>query len=668
MSDGFDAAVELQITVPAAPVEGALAQLAAVAARGQDTPVGVPLLSVGLDASAGLSLPGIVAAAEHFGGSVTIDVHLDKRGTFLGGFLGVTGPDVHGPSAVTLALTPPLPGGGRIEKAGERLYRGAIGVDLGVVVVAGFASLDAGDPLSIAAVLSGTFRPPIQLSFGFTLVGVGGAIGINRRIDRAGLAAGLSSGELQGLLFPADPVGQAARVLPALDRSFPVSAGDFFAGPMLKLGWGTPTIMSATLAFIVGTDGVVIVGMLRMGLPCEDAPFALFTVTVLGVIDASGVSLDGSLVNSRIGPVTLDGDARFRLTSGPGGTMALSIGGFHPAFTPPPGMGGMRRLSAELSPLPFASMRLEGYAALTTDSAQLGGAVFLRADLAAASVDGQASFDAIILFSPFHFRADFRASLSLTVCGTRVAGVGITADFSGPGHWELNGSLTVEILWWDVDVDLHLAWGDPLPALPPATEDPVALVAQQLGLRENWSVAADEAMQRMVVVGDSIPGAAPPMSPLGTLRAVQSAAPLAHELARIGGRPLVAHVTVDVTGAGVAGPVTAGFPRGLFDDLTESDALGSGEMLIAKAGIEIGAGERLVVDPTPKVLDFEDAVLRPGGDAGGASFERLMRALVPRADEEFVHLVAAGAAARRRDVLESAAQAPRFVVTEVLDG
>ncbi len=668
MSEPIEAAVELRVTLPAANVEEALAELERVAVAALGTPVGIPLIEIGLDASVGLNLPGVVAAAEHFGGSVALELHLDRKGDLAGDFLALRGPDLHGPRSITLALTPPLPGGGRIERVSDQRYRGAIGVDLGVVVVAGFASLDLGDPLSIAAILSGTFRPPIQLSFGFTLVGVGGVIGVNRRIDRDALAAALSSGELQDMLFPADPIGQADRVLAALDRSFPVSAGDYFAGPMLKVGWGTPTIVSATLAFIVSTDGVVIVGMVRMALPCEDAPFAVFNITVLGLIDSRGVSLDGTLVNSRIGPVTLDGDARFRLTSGPGGTMALSVGGFHPNYTPPAGMENMKRLSAELSPLPFASMRLEGYAALTTDSVQLGGGVFLRADLEVAAVDGHASFDAIIFFSPFRFRADFHASLSLEVCGERVAGVSVTADFSGPGHWELNGSLTIEILWWDVDVDLHLDWGDALGQLPPATDDPVVLVAQQLGLRENWSVVSDVAIERMVVAGDSIPGAGVPISPFGALRGVQMAAPLAHEFARLGGRPLPAAITVVVTGDGLT-PTRGRFPRGLFEDLTEQTLSGNGEMLEAQAGVELTAGPLRVADEVKKELDFEDAVLRPGGQADGIRlilFEKLLRSPNSRGGAEFVAAIAAGAAARRRDAFESARVMPLFSVTEVI--
>lgn len=656
MSKPFDAAIDVQFVSPTDDLAAALQALREAA----DT-VMIPLLLVRFDASAGMSVPGVVASAEHFGAEVSLNFRPDRRGALLGGFLDLTGPDVDGPRAITLALSPPLPGGGRVENDGSPTrYRGAIGIDLGVVVVAGFASLDLGDPLSIAAILSGTFRPPIQLSFGFTLVGVGGVVGINRRVDRDGLSAALSSGELGNMLFPADPVGQADQILPALDRCFPVSRGDFFVGPMLKLGWGTPTMISATAAFIVGSDGVVIVGQVRLSLPCEDAPFALFNIIVQGMVNSAGVSIDGSLVNSRIGPVTLDGDALFRATTGPGGTMALSVGGFHPYYTEPPGMGGMKRLSAELSPLPFASMRLEGYTALTTDTAQLGGAVFLRADLEAAAIDGHASFDAIIYFAPFHFRADFRASLSVEVCGRRVAGVGVTADFSGPGHWELNGSLTVTILV-EVEVDLHLDWGDAPPEIL-ADQNPAELVAQQLSLRGNWTGDSDVAAQEMVVMGDALAGTGEPLSPLGALRATQMAAPLEYRFDRLGGRPLAAPVTIHVTKSD-GGPlprVEAGFPRGLYEKLEEGTLNASGALLQAPCGVIVDDATVVSQNEIPKMLDFEDSILRPGG-----TVERLQRSLI-QDDAVYVALVAAGAAARLHDSVEQAVLSPQFSLAEVL--
>ena len=378
--------------------------------RAPTPPGGIALASARLDLSAGFDLPGVTAKAQRFGVDVAVSFSLTRNGNLLGRYLLIEPPTPRAPEVIAISLAGPLPGGGYLEHSPEtNTYRGAIGVDLGFVVVAGFASISPGDPVSVVALLSASFRPPIQLSFGFTLVGVGGVVGINRSINRDALQEATFSGALGSMFFPRDPVAEAPSILPALDRCFPVSPGDFFAGPMLKVGWGTPTIVSATIAVIAGTSGVAIFGRFAVSLPCEDVPFAVLQATVVGFIDAQGVSVFGSLVNSHVGPITIDGDACFVLTGGDNGTMALSVGGFHPQYKErPAGIKPMKRLRAELSPLPFASISIEGYCAVTSDSVQFGASIRMSCDLAVAAVEGSASFDALIYFSPFRFMVDFR--------------------------------------------------------------------------------------------------------------------------------------------------------------------------------------------------------------------------------------------------------------------
>jgi hypothetical protein len=637
MSDPAHVGVDIRLVAPDDPTPAQL--------LGDPWKVG----GVRLDLSAVLTLPGVHGEVDRFGVEAFLVVHPKGDGDLLGGFFALAGPDAHEPEAIGLALAGPLPGGGRLEHVGSA-YRGAIGVDLGAVVIAGFASLELDEPISVVAVLSATFRPPIQLSFGFTLVGVGGTVGVNRRVDREGIAAALSSGALGELFFPRDPVGDAGSILPALDRSFPVSSGDFFVGPMLKLGWGTPTIASGTLAVIAGSTGVVIVGSLRLSLPCEDVPFAQFNVTVVGLIDATGVSIDGSLVNSHVGPVTVDGDARFRLT---GDTMALSVGGFHPQYTPPQGMSGMKRLRAELSTNPLTTMRLEGYTALTSDCVQFGGSVEIRADVGVAAIDGGASFDAIIYFSPFRFSAAFRAHLAAEVLGERVAGISVTATFAGPGHWELVGQFSVEVLWWDVDVPVELSWGDPL-LDPVSTERAEELVAGQLELATSWTADLHQGA-RMVILAEGVDQQQGVLSPLGLLVGTQMAAPLEIELTRLGGRRLAEPVTVHIDPAGVAAtPADRGFPDGLFFE-RDVDLSHPSALVQRQAGVTLGDGTPRFLEHLTKDLDFEDAILDPDG-----TLTRLKASPVLLEHAEL--LVAAGIAARRRDFSEPPVVAAAFAV------
>jgi hypothetical protein len=105
---------------------------------------------------------------------------------------------------------------------------------LGVIQVGALGVLGL-DEFSMLVLLAGEFTPPLQLSFGFTLVGVGGLVGLNRRVDDNQIAAAASSGDLSHLLFPRDPVAEAPRLLDALSRCFPYEDGATVIGQGTKI-------------------------------------------------------------------------------------------------------------------------------------------------------------------------------------------------------------------------------------------------------------------------------------------------------------------------------------------------------------------------------------------------------------------------------------------------
>lgn len=616
------------------------------------------LAVVRLDLSGELDIPGVHARAQHFGADASVAFSLLRDGNLVGGYLVVDPPAARGPQAIGITLEGPLPGGGFLGHSPEtRTYRGAIGVDLGFVVVSGFASIAPEPPISVVAILAAEFRPPLQLSFGFTLVGVGGVVGINRRFDREQLQVAVTSGAIGALFFPRDPVAEAGTALPALDRYFPISRGDFFAGPMLKLGWGTPTIVSATIAVIAGSKGTIILGRFSVSLPNEDIPFAVISATVVGLIDERGVSIIGSLVNSRIGGITIDGDAAFVLTSGPNTTMALSVGGFHPAYTPPPGIPTLRRISAEMSPLPIASLRLEGYVALTADSVQFGGSVRLACDLPVANIEGSAAFDALIYFSPFRFSVDFRGSISVELLGERICSVGLHAQISGPGRWIVSGEVTVGILWWDVDVPIELAWGSEPPE-PLATERPIDLLKHEVGKSENWQTNGHGELAHWVALAP-VQAETDALSSVGGATFAQQAVPLDVELTRVGGRRLANRETATVRIAGHAPNLDRQFPAGLFFDRTEAELLSGQGLVSRRAGVNATTQERVVGRTVPKSLDFEDLFLDPADENLPARFARH---LGKWAAAELALSAAAGAAGRLYAAHEVAASTPLYTV------
>ena len=94
-------------------------------------------------------------------------------------------------------------------------YAGGLELDfLGLVTVKAVGLLNTKFPdghrgFSLVIIISAEF-PPIQLGFGFTLVGVGGLIGLSRTVDTDAMRESMHQGSLDSVLFPRDIVAQRA--------------------------------------------------------------------------------------------------------------------------------------------------------------------------------------------------------------------------------------------------------------------------------------------------------------------------------------------------------------------------------------------------------------------------------------------------------------------------
>ena len=239
---------------------------------------------------------------------------------------------------------------------------------------------DGGEGFSLLILINSEF-PPVQLSFGFTLNGVGGLIGLNRAVLVEALELGLRDGSLNSILFPTDVVANAPRILGDLQRVFPPQNGHFLVGPMAKVGWPTPTIISAEIGFILDLPRpvVVFVGVVRATLPTADVPVLSLQVNFVGTVDfAEGqIEFDAALYNSRVLNFPLTGDMAARLYLRHNANILLTAGGFNPAYTPPPmNIGKLSRLNIVLfdgNP----DVRAEGYFAVTSNTIQFGARIEL---------------------------------------------------------------------------------------------------------------------------------------------------------------------------------------------------------------------------------------------------------------------------------------------------
>jgi hypothetical protein len=90
---------------------------------------------------------------------------------------------------------------------------------------------------SLLLIITAEF-PPIQLGYGFVLLGVGGLIGVNRTMLLDVLRAGIKNKTLDSILFPKNPIANAPKIISDLQAIFPPAEGHFVFGPMAKIAWG----------------------------------------------------------------------------------------------------------------------------------------------------------------------------------------------------------------------------------------------------------------------------------------------------------------------------------------------------------------------------------------------------------------------------------------------
>jgi len=558
-------------------------------------------------ASASLALPGLSLAVDKLLASLGIAVQLDAAG----GLRLTPSLVVDQPEGARGALDlPGFTGGGALAHTGDE-WRGALWASLGPISVTGFAVISAEGGFSLLVLVQAQFDVPIQLSFGFTLAGVGGLVGINRRPDVPALFAAASSGDMSRLMFPTDLAGEADHLLPVLSACFPRSAGSIVVGPVLKLGWGTPTLVAATVGVLASNQGVVVVGRVAITLPFEQLALIRLEAVVMGTITGNGLTLGASLTNSQIVGLPVEGDIRLRMRTGDGAVFAFAAGGFHPQFTPPDGMSGMRRIGTEISPGPALRARLGAYVAVTTNSVQFGAHAELEAGFDGFGIKGHFDFDALIVFDPFGFMVDFGAAVSVECADFDVCSISLSGHLSGTSPWRIRGHASFSVLWWDVDVDIpELTWGDAEPAPLPPARDPFEVLAREIGLPANWT-ATSRQVPHLARLAPGVADDHAAVHPMAEIAFVQSTVPIDLPLQRMDGVPLPAPVTLTALIDNIRpGTSTAQFVPAEFLDIDATAALTGAGYATFAAGFEFDpAGADVPDEVIERSVDPETWVL-----------------------------------------------------------
>jgi hypothetical protein len=547
------------------------------------------------------------------------------------------------PKGVGIAINAgPVTGGGFLffdEPNGR--YGGALVLKIYSVNVKAFGVIETKLPdgtkgFSFVIVISAEFTP-IQLGLGFTLNGVGGMLGINRRIDEEGLRRAVRDGSLGHLLFPHNLEENAPQIIHDLVAVLPAADGRHVFGPMAKIGWGSPTLIEADLGIILELPGprLALLGEVRAALPKKDKALVLINLSVAGLLDfpRKFFAIDASLHDSRVGSYPISGDMAMRLSWGDDPSFALAVGGFNPGFQPPPSFPKLRRVAVDLGVSGNPSLTLQGYFAITSNTAQVGALAELNASGAGIQLYARVQFDALIVFSPFAFEVAIAAQARVSFHG-RGIGVHLHGVVSGPSPWRVRGRVCVSILFWDACLGFDKTFGTgqrvELPEinlwkgtlLPDGKTDVLGL-QEALQDKRNWTPDLPPGAQLVVSLsepaGDDTDR---PVDPLGAVTVRERVCPLNKKLDRFGpvkpagpGRFQLESATINLKSIALADVsyVKEPFAPAQYFKMSDSEKLSAPSFQKLDGGLTVKGNARNIAPGSVEHQDIQYKTKRLGG-------------------------------------------------------
>lgn len=510
-------------------------------------------------------------------------------------------------------------------------YGGILDIKLMQIGVKAIGLLSTNNPGGWSLLLVITAQlPPIQLGYGFTLTGIGGLLGVQHTVATEVLSAGLSSGSLDSFLFPQNPIANAPQIINQLRTIFPFKAGGFVIGPMLELGWGTPSLVTARLGLLIEASQIVFVGQVIVQLPpLVDKSLALLylQMDIAGgvVFDPLKIWLDGLLRDSRVLFISLTGQFAFRALFGDRPSFLISAGGFHPRFTdiPPDIPAPFQRVGAEFS-IGIVGMRYEGYFAVTSASVQGGSAMRVWGDVGIAAFEGGFEFNAIIYLVPtFRFEVDIHVWAGVEVFGIDFASVDIYGLLAGPGRWHIVGRATIHTPWPlpDFGFNVDETWGEDRTT----TVRKLTLVGElkkelealdDKGTPLNWSAVLPVTADGFVTLVKLPPTPGLLAHPNGLLQFVQKRMPLAKKLDKLGSDAIEGdkQIGIDTISFGTISKsadrkLDDNFPIAQFIETKEDDLLGKPSFDRFESGFEIGQRDYLFGAAVAEKFDYEEVNL-----------------------------------------------------------
>ncbi len=541
--------------------------------------------------------------------------NIGARGTFTfpgsGGNIGPVNLDLgfKPPTGIGLAINASAVKGGGFLNYDEATWTYTGGLELSFSKISfsaiGIVStkLPGGKPgYSLLIIISAEFTP-IQLGMGFTLNGIGGILGLNRTMNPDVLRNGIRDNTLDSILFPKDIVKNANTIISNIGQAFPAKEGQFLIGPMAKIGWGTPTLLTIELGIIIELPEPVrlaILGVVKALLPSKDNAIVKIQVNFLGIIDFTNkyLSFDASLYDSKILTFGLFGDMALRLYWGNKPNFLLSVGGFHPKFTPPPmNLPELRRLTIVLANQDNLKISVETYFAITSNSVQFGAKVAAMAKAWKIQAIGALWFDILFQFKPFYFIADMGVMFAIKMGSKTILSLYVNLTLEGPNPWRARGKGSFKVLFVKVSVSFDKTFGQArVEAIQAEAID--GRVKAALTNRDNWEALLPARSHELISWREediSNPATEISVDPAGSLKINQRLIPLQTTMSKFGSSAISDYKRYDITSV-KAGTDTLpkqtiqdNFARNEFFYMTDDEKLSRSSYELFDSGVIVGS-------------------------------------------------------------------------------
>jgi hypothetical protein len=580
-------------------------------------------LSVEVSASFGVTLGPFAGSVDRLGVLLKLDLHGGTPIAFA----------FKPPNGIGLSLDAGIVKGGGYLAVDENGYAGILELKMLVVDVKAIALLNTHSEagFSLLLLIFGQF-PAIQLSFGFTLTGIGGLIGVQHTASPPALSQALSAGQLDAVLFPDNPVANAPQIINTLRTMFPVRAGGFIIGPMLELGWSTPSLVTVRLGLLIEASQFTLLGQAIIALPplvSADIALLYLRLDFVGsvVFDPLKISFDAKLIHSRVAFISITGQFAFRASFGDQPTFIISAGGFHPHFKEIPSdiPSPFDRVGMSMD-IGIVGISFKGYFAITSATVQAGAELRAWADIGIASIEGGMGFDAIVYLAPkFYFEVDVFAYLDVHVFGVDFASIHLDGTLAGPGRWHLAGNAEVHTPWPLPDFSIHVDehFGNDVDT-PQITVDVADLLSKEIAKIANWSAQLPGGGDSFLSLAKIAAGTDLLAHPLGALTFQQKLIPFELRMDKASGSKIQG--ANEFSGGALAltqgaNPASIGtaaaqttsdfFAAAQFIEMSQDDKLSKPSFESYTAGYQLASAEFEMGEIIPELLRYEEKDLAP---------------------------------------------------------